>query len=165
MHEPFFTINVWTLIFTWINLIILFLLMKKILFKPVKNIIDQRQNEIDKMYSDAEESKHNAEEMEKDYTKKLSEAKQEAQEIVTSAVKTAKLDSEKIIKETQAQVSAMKQAAQEQINLEKKAAVEEAKADIASMAVYIAEKVIEKEINAKDHEEIVEKCINEMGDN
>ena len=119
MHEPFFTIDVWTLIFTWVNLIILFLLMKKLLFKPVKNIIDQRQSEIDKMYTDAEESKNRAEEMEKDYTQKLSEAKQEANSIVSTAVKTAQLNSEKIMQEAQAQVSAMKAAAHEQIDYEK----------------------------------------------
>lgn len=165
MHEPFFTIDVWTLIFTWVNLIILFLLMKKLLFKPVKNIIDQRQSEIDKMYTDAEESKNRAEEMEKDYTQKLSEAKQEANSIVSTAVKTAQLNSEKIMQEAQAQVSAMKAAAHEQIDYEKKTAVSEAKADIASMAVAIAEKVIEKEINEEDYERLVEKCIDEMGDN
>ena len=62
----FVSIDVWTLIFTWVNLIILFLIMKKLLFKPVKNMMDQRQNEIDKMYTDAEECKSRAEEMEKE---------------------------------------------------------------------------------------------------
>ena len=161
----FVTVEMWTLIFTWVNLIILFLLMKKFLFKPVKKIMDDRANEIDKMYTDAEEAKKSAEEMEKDYTLKLSEAKQEASEIVSAATKTASLNSEKIMQETQAQVSAMKQTAHNQIEQEKKTAVSEAKAEIASMAVLMAEKVIEKEINEDDYTKLVEKCIDEMGDN
>ena len=165
MNLGFVSIDVWTLVFTWVNLIILIFIMKKLLFKPIKNMIDQRQNEIDKMYTDAEESKHKAEEMEKDYTEKLSEAKQEASSIVNEAVKTAQLNSEKIMHETQEQISAMKMAAQERIDQEKAAALDEAKADIANMAVAIAEKVIEKEIKQSDYESLVEKCINEMGDN
>lgn len=165
MNLGFVSVDVWTLLFTWVNLVILIFIMKKLLFKPVKKIIDQRQGEIDKMYTDAEESKSRAEEMEKDYTQKLSAAKQEANEIVSSAVKTAQLNSEKIMQETQAQVTAMKDAAHAQIDMEKKAAVSEAKADIASMAVAIAEKVIEKEIREEDYEKLVEKCINEIGEN
>lgn len=165
MNLGFVSVDVWTLIFTWVNLVILIFIMKKLLFKPVKRIIDQRQSEIDKMYTDAEESKHKAEEMEKDYTQKLSEAKSEANEIVTSAVKRAQLNSEKIVQEAQAEAIAMKEAAHNQIEQEKKAAVQEAKADIASIAVAIAEKVIEKEIRREDYDRLVENCINEMGDN
>ena len=55
--EPFVGVNFWTIIFAWINLLILYLAFKKFLFVPIKNMIDQRQKEIDDMYSDAESSR------------------------------------------------------------------------------------------------------------
>ena len=83
----FVTIDVWTLIFTWGNLIILYLLLKKFLFKPVNNVLDAREKEISDMYSDAETAKSGAENMRDEYTKRLTGAKQEAENILSSAKK------------------------------------------------------------------------------
>ena len=45
-YLAFFTVDVWTMLFTWVNMLILFTVMKKFLFKPVMNILDQRDAEI-----------------------------------------------------------------------------------------------------------------------
>ena len=45
-YLPFVSIDTWTMIFTWANLLILFLLLKKFLFKPVTKILDERAEEI-----------------------------------------------------------------------------------------------------------------------
>ena len=52
--ETFVGVNFWTMLFAWCNLLIVYLFLRKILFKPVKNMIDSRQAEIDGLYSDAE---------------------------------------------------------------------------------------------------------------
>ncbi len=52
--ESFVGVNFWTMIFAWVNILILYLFRKKILFKPVKNMIDSRQREIDDLYADSE---------------------------------------------------------------------------------------------------------------
>ena len=44
-YLPFVSIDTWTMIFTWANLLILFLLLKKFLFKPVMKILDERAEE------------------------------------------------------------------------------------------------------------------------
>ena len=41
--EAFVGVNFWTMLFAWINIFILYLILKKLLFKPVKNMIDARQ--------------------------------------------------------------------------------------------------------------------------
>ena len=69
--ESFVGVNFWTMIFAWINLLILYLFLKKILFKPVKNMIDSRQKEVDDMYSDAEKSKTDAAALKSEYEEKL----------------------------------------------------------------------------------------------
>ena len=63
----FVSIDFWTLIFTWINLFILYKIMKKLLFKPIMNIMEQRDREVGEMYSKAETAQKNAEELEKEY--------------------------------------------------------------------------------------------------
>ena len=69
--EPFVGVNFWTIIFAWINLFILYMFLKKLLFVPIKNMIDQRQKEIDDMYSDAESSRIAASDMKAEYEEKF----------------------------------------------------------------------------------------------
>ena len=61
--ESFVGVNFFTLIFAWANLLILYLVLRKILFRPIKGMIDSRQKEIDDMYESAEKDKSAAEVM------------------------------------------------------------------------------------------------------
>lgn len=160
----FVSIDFWTLIFTWVNLIILFLLVKKLLFKPVKKMLAERNEQVEKLYTDAETAVSKANEMKNDYEQKLSGAKEEAKNIVSQANRTAEQNCEKMIKQTKEQTDKMVERALAQIENEKRAAGEEVKNEVASMAVMVAQKVIEREINEKDCLDLAEKCIEEMGD-
>ena len=80
--ESFVGVNFWTMIFAWINILILYIVLRKLLFKPVKNMIDSRQREIDDMYSDAQSSLDSAKQMEAEYKEKLNDAKAESEEIL-----------------------------------------------------------------------------------
>ena len=55
--ESFVGVNFWTALLTLCNMIITFLVLKKFLFKPVKKMIDDRQQEIDGLYADASHAK------------------------------------------------------------------------------------------------------------
>lgn len=162
--QEFVSIAPWTIIFTWVNLIILVFIMKKLLFKPVTKILKQREDEVRSMYEKAEESQKNAEALEKEYKESLSGAKEEAARIVKEAARDANLKGEKIVAEAKDKAAAALSKAEKEIELEKQAAVNEIRKDIASIAVGVAEKVIEKDINEKDHEKLVEDFINNWGE-
>ncbi|MBR5187905.1 MAG: ATP synthase F0 subunit B, partial [Clostridia bacterium] len=95
--ESFVGVNFWTMLFAWCNLLILYLFLRKLLFKPVKNMIDSRQKEIDDMYADAEKSRGDAALMKADYEEKLSRANEESEEILKKAVRRAQLREEEIL--------------------------------------------------------------------
>ena len=65
--ESFVGVNPWTALFTFCNMLITFAVLKKFLFKPVKKMIDDRQQEIDTMYADADAAKQKAADLEKEY--------------------------------------------------------------------------------------------------
>ena len=161
----FVSIDFWTLIFTWINLFILYKIMKKLLFKPVMKVLEEREEEVNSIYEKAEASQKKAEEIETEYTQKLALAKEEASRIVKEASHTATLKSEEILSEAQKKASAALLKAEKEIERERKNAANEIKSDIASIAVMIAEKVIEKDINESDCERLVEEFINPSGEN
>jgi len=160
----FVSIDFWTLIFTWINLFILYKIMKKLLFKPIMNIMEQRDREVGEMYSKAETAQKNAEELEKEYTEKLSDAKEEASRIVKEATHSATLRGEEIVREAQDKAKASIEKAEREIERERKNAANQVKSDIASIAVSLAEKIIEKDINESDYERLVEDYIASSGE-
>ncbi len=162
--QEFVAIAPWTMIFTWVNLIILVLIMKKLLFKPVLNMLAARDKEVNEMYSKAETAQSSAETLEKEYSEKLSLAKEEAAKIMKDAKHDATLRGEEIVGEAKKEASAILEKAQKEIEREKEAAINEIKGDIANIAVDIAQKVIEKDLHEKDHERLVEEFIDGWGE-
>ena len=162
--EQFIGVNPFTLIFAWVNLIILYLFLKKLLFKPIKNMIDSRQKEIDDMYLDAETSVKDANGMKAEYEEKISRANDECDEILRSAVRRAQLREEEILKEADAKARLTMERAEEQIRLEKKNALNEVKDEISGMAIDIATAVLERDVNQKDHEQLIDDFIEKLGE-
>ncbi|MBR2930296.1 MAG: F0F1 ATP synthase subunit B [Clostridia bacterium] len=162
--ESFVGVNFWTMIFAWCNLLILYILMKKFLFGPIKGMIDKRQSEVDEMYTSAEEAERRAHELEAEYTERLSTAKEESEEIVRAAQRRAQLRSEEIIKEAEADADRIKERAGEEIELERIRAVNEIKDEVSEMAISIAEAVIERDISEEEHRSLIDSFIDQMGD-
>ena len=162
--ENFIGLNPWTALFTLCNLVIVYLILKKFLFKPVNKMIDDRQKEIDDLYADAASAKQKAETMEKDYEQKLREAKDTSARIVSDATQDANRRSDEIIREARGEANAIREKAMTDVALEKKKAMNEVKGDISRIAMDIAEKVVQKELDAKDQDRLIEDFLENMGD-
>lgn len=162
--EAFVGVNFFTMIFAWINLVILYVFLKKLLFKPVKNMIDSRQKEIDDMYSDAENAKASANEMKSEYEEKIASANAEGEEILRRAVRRAELREEEILKEADEKAARVMERAEEQIELEKKRAINDVKDEVSSIALGIAEAVIERDIDKNDHDSLIDEFIDKLGE-
>ena len=162
--ESFVGVNVWTMLFAWCNLLILYLFLKKLLFKPVKNMIDSRQKEVDDMYSNAEAAETDAKAMKSEYESKLSHAEEESEEILRTAQRRALLKEEEILKEASVEATRIRNRASEEIELEKKRMLSEIKNEVSGMAVDIASALIGREVSGKEHEQFIDKFIDELGE-
>ena len=162
--ESFVGVNFWTMIFAWINLLILYLVLKKILFKPIKKMIDSRQKEIDDMYDNAGKAESDANKMKKEYEEKLNRASEESEEILKNAVRRATLKEEEILKEANAKAERTLERAEEQIELEKRRAINEVKDEVSELAIGIASAVIERDVQKKEHEALIDSFIDGIGD-
>ena len=154
----------WTFVAQICNLFIQMYLIKRFLFKPGHEILEKRRAAADAEIIQAEETKAKAEAIRAEYERNMQDARQKANEILDSARNTAAIQSEKILKEAQDQTFAMKNKAEKEIAQEKKKAVNEVKGEIGDMAVEIAGKVIEREINEKDHEKLIDEFISNVGE-
>ena len=162
--EAFVGVNFWTMIFAWCNLLVLYLFLKKLLFKPIKNMIDSRQKEIDDMYSDAEESRASAAALKEEYEEKIGHANEESEEILKKAVRKAQLKEEEILADANKKAARTLERATEQVELEKKRAINEVKNEVSDMAISIAAAVIERDVNEDEHKVLIDEFINQMGE-
>ena len=160
----FLNINFFTALFTLVNTVALFLVLKKYLFGPVMKMIADRQKEIDDMYSDADSARTSAKAMETELKEKLAVAAQTGERIVKEAVARGQDREEAIIRSANAEANAIREKAAADIAMEKKKAINDAKDEISSMAMAIAEKVVAREIRAADHEKMVDAFIDSLGE-
>ena len=163
--ESFVGVNVWTMIFAWCNLLILYVFLKKILFKPIKNMIDSRQQEVDDMYSEASKAEESAKAMRTEYEKKISAVGEEAEAILRTAQRRAQLKEEEILREADAEAARVRERAEEEIELEKKRMLGEIKDEVSDMAIGIAAAVIGREVSAEEHVDLIDSFIDEIGEN
>jgi len=158
------SVNLWQILISLANLLIMFLILKKFLFKPVQAIVAQRQSQVDKLYGDAEKDRADAQDMKEEYEARLATAREEADGLVRNAVATAQRKSDAIVSEASQQASRIKQKAEEEINQERRQMLQGVRSEISDIAVSIASKVVEREVQKQDHENFVDEFIRNVGE-
>lgn len=153
----------WTLVFVWLTLITLYFIMKHFFFEKVHNFMVSRENAVKESFENAEQVNLLANEKMDSYEKKIANLESEGREIIRQAKVKADERAEDIMDETNAKVQAMLQRAQEEIEREKQRAIADMRDQIAAMAIYAAEKIIEQKLDMAGQEEILSGILDEAG--
>ena len=164
LYQALITLDGWTFLAQICNLMIQLVIFKKFLLKPIKQVIADRKAKADSEIADAQKLRTEAEAMKAEYEQNLQNARTEANQIVATAQKTATARSEEIVGEARAQAAALKQKAEADIAQERKKAVNEVKDEIGGIAMEIASKVVEREISEKDHKDLIDDFIKNVGE-
>lgn len=164
LYQALITLDGWTFLAQICNLMIQLVIFKKFLLKPIRQVIADRKAKADSEIADAQKLRTEAEAMKAEYEQNLQNARTEANQIVTAAQKTATARSEEIVGEARAQAAALKQKAEADIAQERKKAVNEVKDEIGGIAMEIASKVVEREISEKDHKDLIDEFIKNVGE-
>ncbi|GAB2541859.1 F0F1 ATP synthase subunit B [Gracilibacillus alcaliphilus] len=152
------------MVFSIVSFLILLALLKKFAWGPLMNKMEERENHIANEIETAEKNRVEAEKAAQEANEQLKSTRQEAQRIIEDAKKAA-IDQERSIMEAANEAAVrIKKSAEEDIAREKEKAVEALQAQVATLSVQIATKVIEKEINAEDQEQLISDYIKEVGE-
>ena len=152
------------LVFTIINLIVLFVLMRIFLFKPVNNIIAKREEAIRKQFDDADAVRKEAENLKTEYEASLAGAKDESARLITEAKEKARGEYDRIVKSADEEVNNKIQKAQETIEEEKQKTMRNMQSEIQELVVAAATKVVGSEVHAGDSSRLYDDFIAEMGE-
>ena len=164
LYQSLVAVEPVTLIANICNLFIQMLIIKKFFLDKILAVLDQRRNAADKEISDAKTAKDEALSIKKTYEENMLQANAKANEILTAAQKTAAERSEKIIAEAQFSAAQIKSKASADIAQEKKKAINDAKNEISGLAMAIAGKVVERELAESDQQSLIDRFIDELGD-
>ena len=165
VYQSLVAVEPLTLIAAICNLFIQLFVFKKFFWDKIMGILDQRREAADKEIQDAANAKEEALEIRQTYEQNMKQAKEQADQLLLNAQKTATARSEEIIGQAQQQAAQLKLKATADIEMEKKKAINDAKNEISGLAMAIAGKVVERELKAEDQEQLIDRFIDELGDN
>ena len=164
LYQSLVTVNPVTLIAQICNLFIQLLIVKIFFLDKIKAVLDKRRETADKQIADAEAAKSEAAAIKQTYEENMRQAKTKADDMILSAQKTAAQRSDEIISQAQKQAAQIKTKAASDIEMEKKKAINEAKDEISDLAMAIAGKVVGRELNDADQDGMIDRFIEELGD-
>ncbi len=152
------------MIFAITNFIILMIAMYFLMYKPLKQTMDKRQDKIKGEIETAEQLKADADQMKAEITAELAKSRETAQEIITRAEKTAEVQKDEIVLAARTEAQKMIDKAHAEIREEKEKVLGEIRDEAATLAMLAASKLIERSLNDTDHKQLVDKYIEEAGE-
>lgn len=158
------SVNLWQMLVSLINLILLFLIVKRLLYKPVKKMLETRQSTIEGEYNDAKAARDQALSDKKAYEEKLQDAKDEADKVIRSAVDIASVREKEILEDAKSKADGIIRQAEADAALEKKKAEESIRREIVEVSSALAEKMLEREVSADDHKQFIDSFIESIGE-
>lgn len=153
----------WDIIWTFVNILVLFVLLKLFLFKPVNAMIEKRRKLIDGQLSDAAQKQKEAEAEKQAYADRLKEAHAEAAEILKKAKAEAEAQYCMILERAERDAQKKTAEAEKKIALEHEQMLKNAKSEIAAVAVMAAQKLAVKHADAEADSALLELLIQEAG--
>ena len=148
------------LVLTMINLVVLYLILRKFLFRPLMNIMEQRRTMIADGLQHAEDTKKEAYALKSQYESALGGAKEESTRIIGQAKKDAKAEYDRILDEA----GKLMKDARETIDLEKEKTLRDMQSEVAALAVSAAKKMVKQQYGADADQAAYDQFLKEAGD-
>ncbi len=158
------SVNIWQIVVSLCNLVILFLIVKKFLYKPVCKMLKDREELLAKQKDETQRSLEQAQETKEELERQLAVAEERADAILAEASAQAQRRREKIATEARDEAEAIISQAKKEAELAKKQAQEEIKTQIVDVSFALGEKLIEREIKEEDHHRLIDSFISQIGD-
>ena len=157
-HQDLLTIN-WNLIFSIITVLVLILILKHFFFEKVKKFMDERKAQVEEQFQKAEETENQAREKLDEYNEILAGAEKEKRVIIADAMENAKLQANSVLDEARKEAADIREKSRLQIEREKIAARKEIHNEVGDLAVQLAEKILESELDEDAQASVIDEII------
>lgn len=154
----------WNVLFTVINIIVLYFLLRKFLIGPVTAIMQKREDIIRSELSNARKKHKEAEERKKEYEDILAKAQEEAEGILVKARENARIEYDRKLEEADQKAQELLEQANQRIELEKEQTMQELQSKIAGLALLAAGRVIGENHIEENNQFMYEQFLKKAGD-
>lgn len=152
-----------SMVVTWISFLVLYLILRKFLYNPVSNFLEARKEKIRSQMDEAKVLKEEAEKLKEEYELRINQAKKESQGIIEAGRRRGEEIKENLIAEAKKEAESIIERAKREIQAEREKALLEVRIQAGEMAVLIASKIIEKNVDMVSQQELIEKFLDEVG--
>ncbi len=147
-----------------VSFLLLFVLLKKLAFKPILGMMEKRENKIKESLDEAEKARLEAEKLFNDYQKQIENARKEAQQVVEQGRVAAEGIKKEIIESANKESKRMIESAQHEVTSEKEKIIVELQDKMADLIIDASSKVVQKALNKKDHLGLIKEYTTKLGD-
>jgi F-type H+-transporting ATPase subunit b len=156
--SPVVGVMIWTLIIFGLTLWILW----KVAFPRIAEALDKRQRAIEDSIDAAEKTRRDADELLREYRERLSDARGQADDIVSRARRTAEAAEQETLAEARSKREEMMEQTRRDIEAETRRAIQQIRAEVADLTVLATEKVTRKSLDSADQKRLVEEALAEL---
>ena len=156
------SVNIWQIVVSLLNLLLLTWIVKRFLFKPVKKVVDARRAAIDADYAQAKAAREEAEENRQNYEAAMAAARQTSDQIIAEATRAAEYRSNEIVAEAKEKATDIRRQAETDARLERRKAEDEMKREIADVSARLTGKLLQREIREEDHRALIDSFLQDL---
>jgi F-type H+-transporting ATPase subunit b len=156
--SPNVGLMIWTLLVFGISM----WLLSKLAFPRIAEALDKRQRAIEDSIDSAERTRREADQLLAEYRERLSEARSQADEIVTRARRTGEATEAEIVSEARGKREEMMEQTRREIEAETRRAIQQIRSEVADLTIAATEKVTRKTLDKDDQKRLVEEALSEL---
>ena len=149
-------------IWTILTFLLLLMVLAKFAWKPLLEMLDERQKSIDDSLLSAEKARLELAGINKESEAILSKSRTQAQTIVADAKSAADKLKEDIVSKAKEEADGQLKKAKNQISVEKDRALLEIRQEVVELSITVAEKIIKKNLSKDDNASIIEDSLNKL---
>jgi len=157
-------INIPGLATSVIIFVVLFFILKSVLYKPLLRVIDQRSARIKESIETAQTAKDEAQRSQEEMGKRIEEARAEGQAMISQAREVANRFKDEELAKAKQDIEAQKMRAESEIRRERDAAIEELRSQFANLAITAAERVVRQSVDESTHRQLIDEVLKESSE-
>jgi F-type H+-transporting ATPase subunit b len=142
--------------------LILFPVIKSFFIKPLQDAIQERNSDLERTFTEAENLRTEMERMKSDYDRRLAESEANAREQIQSQIREAQNLRSSLMAEAATRADALVQQATAEIEAEKQKVLVELRTHVVDLALAAAEKVVGENMDSERNRRLVDDYINSV---
>jgi F-type H+-transporting ATPase subunit b len=154
-----------TFFITILNIGVLYLILRAILFKPVTKFMENRTQKIKGELEQAAREKERAEALRKQYEASIQSAEDEGERIIKEAREMAQKQAQTIVDQGKIDAENLLKAAKVQIEAERRVQALAFQEQAATLVLSATGRLLGREVNAEDAQKAAQQFVSELGMN